>query len=540
MDTSIASDEFDIRQYVEILKRRKWIILASVVACVLVAAVVSFMTPKVYTASSKVVISAQQDIAGTGAALGDPNQTQNQIQTQVQVLKSPAVKLLADQALGARVAQVKSISAAGVTNTRVLTISAVSESKTVAQAAANAYSDAYLKVGEQSDVNRLLSIGNTVQQKQQQLQSQIDQLNSQIAGKAANANDLRAQVAALQSQHDQLQSQYNATQALVLVHENTAQPLAAAEIPTAPSAPKPLRNIALALVLGLLIGVGGALLIDRMDDRLRSASQLGQWLPEVTILGSIPKVPNWNNEQEAKAITLLDQRSPVAEAYRSLRTNLEFLTLGRKLQVIQVSSAVAGDGKSTTAANLAVALAWSGKRVVVVAADLRRPRLHEFYGLSNEVGLTSIMLSNIPVADALQKLPVEGEAFLLASGPLPPNPAELLSSARIADVFDQLRRVAEYVIVDSAPLLPVSDAMVLSSHADAMLLVARVNTARKGQVEKAVVMAEGSRAGLAGIVVNGVTDDAMYSYDNPYYTEGVVDVTDKAESKPAGVGSDAQ
>ncbi len=519
-------DEFDVRQYLDVLRRKAWVIAAATLACALAAAALSFTQPKLYEATAKVLISAQQDISGTGNALSDPNQLQNQMQTQVQIAESPPVEQQANQALGEDARQVEDVRAAGVTNTRVMEITATSKSPAIAQRAADTYAATYLAAGQNAAVDRVAAIGEAVAAKQQQLRDQIATISAQLekspAPDAATRTRLTGQRTALNTQIDQLQRQYDNAQAGALVREAAAAPFANAELPIEPASPKPLRNIALAAILGLLLGTGIALLWDRMDDRVRSSAQLAQWFPGLPQLGAIPRVDDWKNSDEAKNFTLLNPQSQTAEAYRALRTSLEFLALDRELRVVEFTSATAGEGKSTTVANLATALAWAGKKVVIVGADLRRPRVHQFFGLPNEPGLTSILLKEKELVDALQTAPVNaaegGTVDVLGTGPLPPNPSELLATTAVQDIFIKLREEADYVLIDAPPVLPVADALVLSKYSDGIVVVAGVGSLRKNEFARTVEILESStKTPILGVLVNGSDEELSYSKKYGYY-----------------------
>lgn len=525
-------EEFDIRQYIDVLRRRAWVIAASIVACVIAAAAVSFAQPKVYESAAKVLISGQQDISGTGNALSDPNQLQNQMQTQVQIVESPPVEQLANETLGTDAAEVKAVNASGVTNTRVMEITASSESPQIAQRAADAYANAYLQIGQRTAVDRVASIGLTVSQKQQQLRDEIAAITSQIAAASTQAEttSLTNRRSALSAQIDQLQRQYDNAQAEALVREAAAAPFAAAELPTDPASPKPLRNIALALVLGTLLGIGLALLLDRMDDRVRSVAQFSQWFPLVPQLGTIPRIADWKNADEAKNTSLVNPSGQPAEAYRALRTSIEFLSLDRELRVIEFTSATAGEGKSTTVANLATAMAWGGKRVVVVGADLRRPRIHQFFGMPNEPGLTSVLLGDHTLESVLQDVPVEsaeGSVQVLGTGPLPPNPSELLAGPAVQDIFLKLREQADYVLIDAPPLLAVADPLVLSRYSDGIVLIAAAERATKGELKHALDLLEGAtKTPLLGALLNNSEEGLSYSTKYGYYAATTGATTD--------------
>jgi non-specific protein-tyrosine kinase len=214
-------------------------------------------------------------------------------------------------------------------------------------------------------------------------------------------------------------------------------------------------------------------------------------------------------------ITLTHPRSPVTEAYRSLRTNLEFSSLDRPLRTMIVTSAAPEEGKSTTLANLAVTMAQAGKRVILVDADLRRPVQHTLFGLRDAPGLTNLVID----ADATREPPLQPTGIanlqLLASGPLPPNPSELLGSRRMTEIIAGLAERAEVVLFDAPPVIAVTDAAVLASRVDGVLLVIYAGKTRREHVEKARALLDKVNARIVGTVLTNVRPDASLQY---YYT----------------------
>jgi capsular exopolysaccharide synthesis family protein len=194
-----------------------------------------------------------------------------------------------------------------------------------------------------------------------------------------------------------------------------------------------------------------------------------------------------------------------------------------------VTSASAQEGKTTTLANLAVAFARSGLRTVAVCCDLRRPRLHAFFGLDNAVGFTSVLLGNVALSKALQPVPGVDRLLILASGPLPPNPAELLSSSRTVELLRNLASQADIVLIDSPPVLPVTDSLVLSQRVDSTVLVSAAGTTTRKAVHRAAEMLHQVSAPLVGAVLNGVSEDSGYgSYASRYYTSANVSTNGSA------------
>jgi non-specific protein-tyrosine kinase len=222
-----------------------------------------------------------------------------------------------------------------------------------------------------------------------------------------------------------------------------------------------------------------------------------------------------SNTGRTALITLTHPRSPVTEAYRSLRTNLEFSSLDRPLRTMIVTSAAPEEGKSTTLANLAVTMAQAGKRVILVDADLRRPVQHTLFGLRDAPGLTNLVID----ADATREPPLQPTGIanlqLLASGPLPPNPSELLGSRRMTEIIAGLAERAEVVLFDAPPVIAVTDAAVLASRVDGVLLVIYAGKTRREHVEKARALLDKVNARIVGTVLTNVRPDASLQY---YYT----------------------
>jgi non-specific protein-tyrosine kinase len=218
-------------------------------------------------------------------------------------------------------------------------------------------------------------------------------------------------------------------------------------------------------------------------------------------------------------VTLEAPRSAPSESYRTIRTNVQFSTLDVPIRTVVVTSPGSGDGKSTLAANLAVTMAQAGKRVLLVDSDLRRPTLHQVFGVSNRVGLTTLLLDEtLELDDVALDTHVPG-LQILPSGPQPPNPSEVLGSRRMRRVLDQMRARADVVVLDSPPVLAVADGLVLAALADAMLLVVRSGHTRRATALRAKEQLDRVEARLLGVVVNGTPRDAEPVDYAAYYLE---------------------
>jgi len=287
-----------------------------------------------------------------------------------------------------------------------------------------------------------------------------------------------------------------------------------ATVPGSPIKPQKIVNIGLGFALGLLLGVGVVVLRDVLDNTVkgpRDFEPLG-----VPVLGVIP----FDKRTSKVPIAFRgDPHSARSEAYRQLRTNMQFIDVDNPPRIIAVTSPVLGDGKSITAINLAVALAETGTRVCLIGADLRRPTLADSLGLVRDVGLTTVLIGKAPIESVLQD--AGRNLAVLTSGPVPPNPSELLISAHAREVIQHIGAQFDLTIIDSAPLLPVTDGAEIAAIADATLIVARSGKTTRNQAERSVEALAKVGERPVGIILNMVTRtrggyDTEYGY---YYTE---------------------
>ena len=340
----------------------------------------------------------------------------------------------------------------------------------------------------------------------------------QTPGSATSA-PLQAQLSGLYTELSSLQQQLSQLQVTTAQGASAGQLVVPAVPDPVPVSPKRVQDAVIAIGVGLLLGIGFALLRENLDDRVRGKDQLEQLMPGIPVLGLIPVIDKWRDRKRPYLVAQTQPRSPPSEAYRGLRTSVQFMALENPTKVLQITSPSAGDGKTTTSANLAWIMADAGQRVVLIGCDLRQPRIHEFFGLPNDVGFTSVLLGEAELEDALLSVPNQPGLLMLPTGPVPPNPSELLSSARTQQVFKSLSAYADMVIVDSAPVLPVTDAAVLSTHADAILLVVSVGMDKRRDVVRSVEMLNQINAPIAGIVLNRAPETDSSAYYHYGYEE---------------------
>jgi capsular exopolysaccharide synthesis family protein len=285
-----------------------------------------------------------------------------------------------------------------------------------------------------------------------------------------------------------------------------------ASLPTSPVVPKPTRNIAIGLALGVLLGIGLAFLRDRLDNTIKDQ----QVLEEIEGVGLVATIPLDKERRKHPAITFADDRSAIAEAFRELRTNLQFLEVDDPPRVLVVTSSLPGEGKTTTAINIALALAEAEHNVVLVDGDMRRPKLDAYLDLIGSAGFSTVLTGRASLPEVLQKTRFP-RLTVLTAGVIPPNPSELLGSMATRKVLSELRAGFDFVIVDSSPLLPVTDAAILAAAADGVLLIGRFAKTKREQLAHAVENLRNVEARTLGAIFTMTPARGNASYDYSYY-----------------------
>jgi succinoglycan biosynthesis transport protein ExoP len=523
-----------VRSYLSFVQRRIGVIVVVVVVFTGLALSYAVRQAPIYQASSKVLLQgtlAEQVVSGQSDnpafLANDPGETE------LQVMQSPVVVDAVARRLGHSPAV--SVSRAGSSN--IVVITASSGKRASAARDATTYAHVYVSVRKQQQLDQLVKVSNQFQAKVTALDDQLatvqrplTELDTLIASSAAAGQpaQLQAQRQALQQQltpeinsitsrrttySDQLDRLELALSATVT---GGAQVVADAIAPSSPVEPRPLRSGAIALGISLVIGIALALLFEQLDDSIRSKTQLEQ-LTGLAAVGLIPSVGSWRKGKVHEVVRTGAENSSAAEAYRSLRTAVQFIGVERPAQVIQITSALPSEGKTTTAANLALTLARGGKRVVLVDCDLRRPRVHELFDVPGERGLTMVLLRDIPLSDAVQPVADERQLALLSSGEVPPNPVELITTGGFANIISTLRTETDYVIVDTPPVLPVADARVISALVDVTLLVVAANSSAEKDIKRALELLQQVEARVVGTVLNNIPSRGRHSLSYGYW-----------------------
>jgi capsular exopolysaccharide synthesis family protein len=502
-----------LREYVRVLRRHKWVILQAIAIVPAAAVLLSLRQPAVYESSADVLLSHQNLAAVlTGTADLAGSQTADRIaETQAQLARVPDVARRAIDAVGAEGLTVTDfLDNSDVTtqrNTDILEFTVRNESPELTERLASEYATQFTLYRLELDTAALELARTEVEKQIASLEVDGDEQSPLYLSLVDKAQQLRT-MEALQTQNSFV-----------------VRPAGQAE----QVQPKPLRNGLLAAVLGLLLGVMLAFLWEAMDTRVRSADEIGDAL-HLPLLARLPQPGN--RLRTKNRLVMLSEPSGVhAEAFRMLRTNLEFASLDRDARVIMVTSATQAEGKSTTIANLAVAFARSGRRVALVDLDLRRPFVDQFFGLQGRPGITDIALGRATLDDVL--VPVEitrpgaanaegdrrlvtGELEVIPCGPMPPDAGEFVGTRALGAIIRNLRDRFDLVLVDAPPVLKVGDTLALCRNVDALVIVTRLKIIRRGMLGELSRVLGAAPILKLGYIVTDAGGEEGYGYGYGY------------------------
>lgn len=559
MGADAARPELGLADFGRIIWRRKWSILLLGVLAGGAAFGADTSRTKVYQGTAQLLVTptASQALSSVSGS-GSTQLSATDIETAAKVISSPS-----DEQAAAAILRLDSVPAASVSEvgaTNVVEITVQSPDASLAVKAANAYAQAYVTGQRNQAVSSLEAASTQVSSKLASLGTQINALQQEISGQGAGAapptstnSNSNPQVSALQAQESSLIEQQTALREQLTQIQDSAdlsggggQLIGPARLPATLVSPKRTRDTLLATAVGLVLGLGLAFLREYVDDRIRSEDDLRMALGEVPTIGLIPMVKEWlpgSRRGDRRVPHLVAggslQSRQAAEAYRSVRTAIQFIGLDRDMRTLVVTSPLSNEGKSTTVANLAAVMAQAGRTVVVLSCDLRRPQLHEAFGVEDLVGYTSVILGEVSPFDALQQVPGYENLWILTAGPLPPNPSELLASRRTEKLIDLLGRHADVVIIDTPPVLPVTDASLLAGKADATVLVMAADRTTKRQARQAAEVLRRVDVVPAGVIVTRVPErGTSYSYGYGYgyeYSGGASEAADAVRTKTSPI-----
>jgi polysaccharide biosynthesis transport protein len=488
----------DIRAIFGVLWRRKWSILLIVALTTGSALFFSYRRTPIYSSTAEVQVTP---LTASQILTTNPYWTLANMDNEIHVVQSAAVSGLANKAMGADAGS-GTLSVQVPANTQILQIGYSDADPQTARDGAQAFANAYLTYRTKVALNAYTRARQGIQTQIDALKADLERAQAALAAAPAGSSDETVaanEVDQISSQIAGLNTQVASLTAPDITPGTLIQP---ADVPALPSSPNHRQDAALGFVAGLVLGIGFAFLRERMDDRIHGRAEL-EAAVGAPVLAVVPKVKGWRKRDQTRLVTTTASGSPAAEAYRNLRTNLQFISRDGSMRVISVTSPQAGEGKTTTVANLAATLARTGKRVVALSADLRKPRLHRFFGLANDQGLSSILAGQAQLADVARRVEGLDSLRVVTSGPVPPNPAELLSSDAMQSLLELLRSTADYVVVDTAPALFVSDPMIVAPRVDGVLVVVDADATTGGSASHAVDQLAQVGAKVIGSVLNG-------------------------------------
>lgn len=529
------NDSLDLRQYIALGFKWWWLLVLAGLVGAGAGYAVSQRQPRIYQATAKIIVG--QSIQATDLTSADILTSERLAQTYANMARlQPVLQAVVDTlSLSDSWKSLKDrVTVTPIRDTQLLEITVQAVSPEEARVTAD-------EVAHQLILRSPTALQNQEKAANQQfVRQRLESLQGKIESGQAHLQELEAsmigslsaeQVQQIQAEINELEKliadwENNYTQLLIFVEGNKSPNYLAVVEPAQaglePISPRVSTNTLLAGVVGLLLALGLIFLIEYLDDTLKSPGELSQALG-LTVLGNVSQIGGKNYPD--KLVTLKESFSPITEAYRSIRSNIHFMAVDRPLTTLLVTSAAPGEGKSVTVANLGIIMAQAGLKTVIVDADLRRPTQHEIFQLAPNLlllgGLTELICTAEAEADSYLRPTGVENLFLIPSGVLPPNPAELLGSQRMAQVLAGLSQVADVVIMDSPPATVVTDAVVLSTRADGVIMVVKAGHTRLAALGQLVAVLNQAGARLLGGILNQSSPrkgGGYYYYYQTYYS----------------------
>lgn len=522
----------DIKQYIAPVQKWWWLILAATLLAGVSSYLVTRPLPPVY--QSRVILAVGTTISETNPDAGQIGIQQQLTEQYTEILNTGLVDEKTKEALGLE--WLPDHNAVARTRSQLIEISVIDTNPIRAQRVADELAVQLIRMSptgaEDADGGRQAF----VEQQLQELQADIETTQEEIARKretlgqlfsASEIAELQAEILALENKLTTLQTNFsNYLSSTGRGASNSLRILVPANLPAIPIGPDKMIIIALSAVIGAVLAVAAAFLLEFIDDTLKTPEEVSR-ITELPLLAGLP--PFKTDIPQNELITYHQPRSHVSEAFRVLRTGVQFSSLDKTHASILVTSGAPNEGKSMVSANLSVVLAQAGSRVLLIDTDLRRPRQHVIFNLSNDRGITSYLLElrvddSIDEINSLLKTYIQATNVpglsVLTSGPLPPNPSELLGSTKMQMTLAALTGEFDYLVFDTTPVLAVTDALVMSTQVDNIILVTRSGQTRRGQLHQVRERLNKMKGNVIGVVLNrwspgALSDYYYYDYQSP-------------------------
>ena len=515
-----AETTVDLKEYFYLFWSWAWLIILAGILAGAMAFVVSINMQPIYQTSTTILVSAPPASTNSVDSTGMLN-TQTMTSTYSQMLlDTPVLQgVITQLKLNTTPDELKkSISVAVVTNTQLLVITVNDPSPVQAANIANSIAQVFADRIRELQSQRYAASRDGLNAQVTDMENQIDTTTKQIAltTDPAALEQLQARLTQYRTIYSNLVTSY---EQIRLAEEQTSTNVVVSEpanVNNIPVSPKTPLNTILAFASGMLLAAGAIFVGDTLDDTIKNPEDLRRRF-NLPILGMIA----WHETPDNKPITQVEPRSPTAEAFRALRTNITFAAVDRPLRRIMITSPTPQEGKTTISSSLAVVLAQADKQVVLIDADLRRPKVHRKFGLHNRIGLTDMFVRPLDALSGIVKyVEIHGLA-VITSGGLPPNPAELLTSQKMIDILDRLNQDFDIILIDTPPVLTVTDAAALAPAMDGVILVAKPGSTKLSSFQQTLVQLRSVGARVLGVVLNDVNPKSRkYGYYyNRYYSK---------------------
>ena len=514
----------ELKQYFDAIKKWWWLLVASTLVATISGYIGVSRMPRIYQAATTVMVG--QGLQSANPTGQDLYISQQLAQTYREMVARQPILSGAAETLGLPyVPDPENVNAWLVAGTNLMGIAVRDTDPERARALADAIVQ-QLILATPNEIAEDQERQDFVRTQLRQLEANIQATEEEIVAenaKLAAANSARAiqqheaNITAMQDKLAAYQATYGSLLGSVEGRTNYISVFEPASTPTRPISPNVMQTVLMAAAIGLALAVGGALLIEFLDDTVKTPDDVKRAV-DLPTLSSIARLEN--GAAASNLIAIHDPLSPITEAYRAVRTSIRVSSVDKPLRTLVVTSSQPSEGKTTLVANLGVVMAQAGNRVVVVDTDLRRSALHKRFDVPNREGLTNLLLEEEPVLDDwLRETGVEN-LRVLTSGPLPPNPSELLGSQKMRRLIERLEEEADVVLFDTPPILLVTDAAVLAMEADGVLLLAKSGRVRRAAVQQAAQRLQQLGANVVGVVLSFVPAQRPKGYYYYRYYQG--------------------